>query len=199
MLCRTWSGNGGKRGTLANAVLSDDEFEAIQQAHFSREQDPSARKRADKSLVLCLEAIAAFREISGISPITLASPDDCAAFQRKALELPKSFRLKYPKANRNSAVYSPHTVLRWSRSLQAAFERANINGGKKCVRGVVDEKKLLISNPWHAFNWIKGADKPIRQFSSEELVSILDWFDARWEGVSVATAAARVSFGCGAD
>jgi integrase len=184
--------NGGKRGSLEAAVLSDEEFEAIQRAHFSRKQDPGARRRSEKSLVLCLEAIAAFREITGISPITAASADDCAAFQRKALQLPKSLRLKYPKANRNGvARYSPHTILRWSRALQAAFERANINGGKKCIRGVADNTKLLTSNPWRAFTWIEGAAKPIRQFSSEELVSILDWFDARWEGVSVATAAAK--------
>ena len=184
--------NGARRATLADAVLSDEEFEAIQRAHFGRKQDPQARKRADKSLVLCLEAIAAFRKITEISPITLAGPDDCAAFQRKALELPKSLRLKYPKAKRNgAAVYSPHTILRWSSSLQAAFERANINGGKKCIRGVVDNTKLLTSNPWRAFTWIEGADKPIRQFSPEELVSILDWFESKWVGVRVATAATK--------
>ena len=35
--------NGGKRGTLADTVLSDEEFEAIQRAHFSRNQDPMAQ------------------------------------------------------------------------------------------------------------------------------------------------------------
>ena len=184
--------NGGKRGSLTDTVLSDEEFEAIQRVHFSRKQDPMARKRSDKSLVLCLEAIAAFRDMTGISPITLAGPDDCAAFQRKALQLPKTWRLKYPNAKREGvSAYSPHTVLRWSRSLQAAFERANINGGKKCTRGVVDNTKLLTSNPWRAFTWIEAADKPIRQFSSEELVSILDYFDKKWDGVTVGTAATK--------
>ncbi len=184
--------NGGKRGDLTDAVLSDEEFEAIQRAHFTRKQDPGARIRAEKSLVLCLEAIAAFKGITGIEPITLANPDDCAAFQRKALRLPKSWRLKYRNAKRKGAAcYSPQTVLRWSRSLQAAFERASINGGKKCVRGIVDNAKLLTINPWRAFTWIEGTTKPIRQFSPEELVSILDYFDDKWQGVSVATAAAK--------
>ena len=184
--------NGGKRGSLADTVLSDEEFEAIQRAHFSRKQDPMARKRADKSLVLCLEAIAAFKDITGISPIALASPDDCATFQRKAIQLPKSRRLKYPNANHGDvASYSPHTILRWSSSLQAAFERSNINGGKKCVRGIVDNSKLLTSNPWRAFTWIEAADKPIRQFSTEELISILDYFAEKWEGVTVATTAVK--------
>ena len=184
--------NGGKRGSLEAAVLSDGEFEAIQRAHFTRKQDPQARARSEKSLVLCLEAIAAFKDITGISPITLANPDDCAAFQRKALCLPKSWRLKYPKAKReDAALYSPHTVLRWSTSLQAAFERASISGGKKCVRGVVDNAKLLTSNPWQAFTWIEGAAKQIRQFSPEELVSILDYFERKWHDIRVATAAVK--------
>jgi hypothetical protein len=184
--------NGGKRAILEDAVLSDEEFRSIQRAHFDRKTDARAKKRAGKSLVLCLEAIEAFKEIAGISPIVTATADDCAAFQRKALHLPKSWRLKYPKAKGKDAdCYSPHTVLRWSRSLQAGFERASINGGKKCIRGIVDNSKLLTSNPWRAFTWIEGADKPIRQFSSDELVSILDWFDRKWEGVSVAPAAAK--------
>jgi integrase len=184
--------NGGKRSTLADVVLSDGEFVAIQRAHFGRKQDPKAKIRAEKSLTSCLEAIAAFRDITGISPITLATPDDCAAFQRKALQLPKSWRLKYAKAKGDEAEkYSPHTVLRWSTSLQAAFERANINGGKKCVRGIINNTKLLTSNPWRAFTWIEAADKPIRQFTPQELVSILDYLVEKWKGVTVATAATK--------
>ena len=43
-------GNGGKRGTLADAVLTDKEFEEIQRWHFSRKTDESAKRRAMKSL-----------------------------------------------------------------------------------------------------------------------------------------------------
>jgi integrase len=185
--------NGGKRRCLAATLLSDEEFEEIQRAHYSRQQDLQSKARAKKSLESCLEAIAAFREITGLSPITSATPDDCAAFQRKALELPKSWRLKYRNAKKEGVnSYSPHTVLRWSRALQAAFERASINGGKKCVRGIVDTVKLLTSNPWKAFTWIEGADKPIRQFTAEELGSILDYFGSKWKEIAVAPAAAKV-------
>jgi integrase len=184
--------NKGKRPCLAERLLSDEEFEAIQRAHYDRKQDPQARARAKKSLESCLEAIAAFREITGISPVVSATPDDCAAFQRTALRLPKSWRLSYPNARKKGvSSYSAHTVLRWSRALQAAFERASINGGKKCIRGVVDNAKLLSYNPWKAFTWIEGADKPIRQFTAEELGSILDYFGSKWQEISVAAAAAK--------
>jgi integrase len=36
-----------------------------------------------------------------------------------------------------------------------------------------------------------STDKPIRQFSPEELVSILDYFEKKWEEVTVATAATK--------
>jgi hypothetical protein len=128
--------HGGKCPCVAETLLSDEEFKAIQRAHYDRRQDPQAKARAKKSLESCLEAIAAFRQITGISPVVSATPDDCAGFQRRALELPKSWRLSYPNAQKEGVKsYSPHTVLRWSRALQAAFERASINGGKKCVRG----------------------------------------------------------------
>ena len=185
--------NGGKRPCVVEALMSDEDFTAIQRAHYDRRQDPKARVRAEKSMESCLEAIAAFRQITGISPVVSATPDDCAAFQRKALQLPKSWRLKYPNAKKErSECYSPHTVLKWSTALQAAFERASINGGKKCIRGIVDNAKLLTSNPWKAFTWIEGADKPIRQFTAGELGSILDYFGSRWKGITVAPAAAKI-------
>jgi len=84
-------------------------------------------------------------------------------------------------------------VLKWSRSLQAAFERANRNATKrKCIRGVVDEKKLQTENPWNQFPWIEGKERPIRQFDGEELLAFLDHFENKWAGITVATALARV-------
>ena len=110
------------------------------------------------------------------------------------MKLPKSTRLKYPKARReNVECYSADTVLKWSRALQAAFERANINGGKKCVRGVVSNAKLLMSNSWVQFTWVEGVEPHIRQFTGDELLSILEYFGQNWPGVSVATLAAQVS------
>jgi integrase len=187
--------NGGRKQNIADAVMSDEDFAEIQRIHYRKKQDPAKRARAEKSLIVCLDAIEAFREITGLKPITLATPDDCAAFQRKALQLPKSWRLVYPKANKQDAPHlSPNTVLKWSRALQAAWDRANINSGKKCVRGAVNTSRLLTSNPWHQFLWIEGVDRPIRQFSSDELLSILDYFEQKWEGITVALAATKVCF-----
>jgi integrase len=184
---------GGKQPVLSDAVLTDEEFEAIQRLHFDRKTDPNAKLRAEKTLHSCLDAIGAFRDITGIKPITLATADDCAAFQRKALTLPKNWRLKYPNSRKQVECLSANTVLKWSRSLQAAFERANRNATKrKCVRGVVDEKKLLTSKPWNQFPWIEGKERPIRQFDGSELVGFLNHFEKQWKGISVATALAKV-------
>jgi hypothetical protein len=142
--------SGGKRVVLSDMVLSDEEFDEIQRRHFGRRTAERAKQQAKKSLDSCLEAIAAFREITGLQPITLATADDCANFQRVALTLPNMWR-RLPLAQRrpvkeytddararrqqsNTADalddcprYSPNNVLKWSRSLQAAFERCNHN------------------------------------------------------------------------
>src|SRR5262249_42576232 len=185
-----------------------------QRVHFGRKTDERARLRAKKSLDSCVEAIAAFREITGIEPITLATPDDCAAFQRTALTLPNQWRRlpveqrrpvsEYTQKAREQRrkdgladavdelpCYSPNNVLKWSRSLQAAFERANRNAVKrKCVRGVVDEKRLLTSNAWSQFTWIEGRDRPIRQFDAAELLSLLTFFESK--SMTVGPAAVKV-------
>ena len=77
--------------------------------------------------------------------------------------------------------------------MQAAFERANKNAGKKCVRGVVEGSKLLESNPWKQFTWIEGTEPKKRQFTSDELIALLDYFETRWPQVTVAGLFAKVS------
>jgi hypothetical protein len=206
--------NRGRRADLNDTVLSEKDFEEIQRAHFGRKTDEKAKQRAQKSLDSCFEAIAAFREITGLQPITLATPDDCANFQRVALMLPNMWR-RLPLEQRRPAkdyaeearerrrqmgttddlddcpCYSPNNVLKWSRSLQAAFERCNRNAFKrKCVRGVVDEKRLLTSNPWSQFTWIEGRERPIRQFDTNELLSLLTFFETK--GLAVGPAALKV-------
>jgi integrase len=184
--------NGGKRPDLGETVLSDDDFEEIQRRHYQKKTDPSARSRAEKTLEDCLDAIAAFRQITGLKPITLATPDDCERFQREARRLPKNWRRDYPKKKETTECLSPNTVLKWSRSLLAAFERANRNAGRKCVRGVVGEKRLLMSNPWSQFTWIDGLARPKRRFTGEELLSLLDHLETSWSGVGVGPVAAKV-------
>ena len=63
---------------------------------------------------------------------------------------------------------------------------------RKCVRGVVPVEKLLAANPWSQFTWIEGSNRPIRQFDSIELLSLLEHFKSHWGGVPVAVLAAKV-------
>ena len=108
--------SGGKRADLRDAVLTDGEFEEIQRAHFGRKQDPAAQLRAAKTLDDCLEAVAAFKDITGLEQVTRATADDCAAFQRQALALPKNWRKQYPNSKKNVNHLSANTVLKWSRA-----------------------------------------------------------------------------------
>jgi integrase len=184
--------DGGRRADLSTALLSDEDFDQIQRVHFDRKTDPAARARAEKSLDECLDAISAFKAVSGLPAIAAATPDDCAAFQRKALAMPVNWRKQHPRGKMTDKTLSPNTVLKWSRCLASAFERANRAAGKKCVRGVVTEAKLLTSNPWTQFTWIEGTKAAIRQFDAAELLSLLAEVQETWEDVPVAAAAVKV-------
>lgn len=195
--------NGGKKTDMADLLMSDEEFEEIQRRHYSKKTDPDARKRSMKSLGECLYAISAFREISGLRPITLATPGDCERFQAEALLKPRNWRVAYANNERSMKrrqeketaveILSSNTVLKWSVALQAAFERACRHGGKKCVRGVVEDSKLLETNPWRHFTWIEGKDKELRQFDHDELLALLDYFAKKWPGLRFAPAFVKLS------
>lgn len=184
--------NGGKRPKADAGLLTDGEFFEIQQVHYGRKTDPTAKARAQKSLEACTDALTAFQSISGLRRIAEATPDDCAQFQREALSKPTNWRRSYPNKKETDEKISPNTVLKWSRMLQAAFERANRCAGKKCVRGVVDEARLLSSNPWTQFTWIDGRKKSIRHFDEDELKSFLAFLKEKCPGVPIASTAAKV-------
>jgi hypothetical protein len=192
--------NGGRKSDLTDVVLTDAEFDQIQKTHYSKKTDPEAIKRAESSLVVCMEAITAFRQVTEVSPITLATPEHCELFQRTALELRTNWRTKYAdngrsrknKSSESTVQISPNTVLKWSRALSAAFERANLNSGAKCVRGVVPKERLLTENPWQQFTWIEGRSRPKRHFDKAELILVLDHFETDWQGVSFAPAFLKV-------
>jgi integrase len=192
-MVRSWKAGGdAARPTPVDAVLTDEEFEQVQREYYGRKKDPAAARRAAKSLVSCLEAIDAFRRVSGLRAAAAATPDDCASFQRKALELPRNWRSKHPKSREDPGLVSPSTVVKWCVALRAAFERVNRNGAGKCVRGVVDAKKLLERNPWKEIPWIEGNERKIRQFTADELVGLVDHLEEKWAGVAVAPAVAKV-------
>jgi hypothetical protein len=95
--------HGGKKAELARATLSDEEFKAIQRKHFGNRTG----KRPAASLRACLEAISAFSEITGIGPVASATADDCAAFQDKALAMPKNWR---SRGRQHQAEHRPQMV-----------------------------------------------------------------------------------------
>lgn len=191
VVAETMIKNGGKTCGVADVIMSDEEFKSLQQHFYGRKTDPAALARANSTLKICLASIDAFKLITGLDQIVLATSDVCAAFQRKALTLPRNWRRRLPSQS-DVATLNPNTVIRWSTALTAAFERANRNAGKKCVRGVVSEKKLLNENPWKQFTWIDGRKRVIRQFDSKELLSFLDYLEGAWSQVKVAAAAAKV-------
>jgi hypothetical protein len=83
-------------------------------------------------------------------------------------------------------------VLKWLRTLHAAFQRINRSAGRKCVRGVVPEGKLLTENPWAQFTWIEGTKKEIQHFDADELIGFLKYLKEQWQGVPVALLATQV-------
>ena len=184
--------NSGQRGRVADTILSDDEFDEIQVTHFGKKQEEKAKQRAAKSLRACMEAITAFRGITELNPITIATAEDCERFQLAAMKLPKNWRSKYPNSRKDSPTLSANTVFKWTVALRAAWERANVNAGNKCVRSVVPKEKLLTENPWNQFTGIEKSKRPIRQFGPQELLSFLDYSEDKWSGITVATLMAKV-------
>jgi integrase len=191
-MLRDWSaGDSGERPKTSDLLLTDDEFIAIQKAHYDAKgcRSTKAAERAGKSLVECLGAVRAFQDISGLRAVAAATKQDCAAFQLKAKGLPRGWR-----AGRNDGQrLSESTIYKWSVALSAAFDRANTNAGRKCIRGVVDDGKLLTSNPWPQFRWhVEQRERPIRQFDVGELVSLLDHMEGKYAAVPGAAAYAKV-------
>ena len=181
---------GRARGTVATAQWpTDDEFIEIQRRHFSKKGDRSGKKSSLKNV---LEAINAFKRVSGLSPICRATPDDCERFQTEALKVLRNWRSQHPKSKPETRTVTDWTVRKWLVALQAAFERAIDDAGKKCVRGVVPPERLLKSNPWQRFTWIVPTKKKIEQFKAEELLALLEHFRKTWPGVTAAEAMLKV-------
>ena len=183
----------GKQDASPSSLMTDEEFYEIQRRHYER------MNAKQESVDANMEAISAFRTITGIAPIVAATADDCSRFQDEALRTPRNWRMPYKseKSHQESTVgqqlLSAATVEKWSRALRAAFNRANVNAGQKCVRNVVPPEKLLTTNPWREFTWIKGKKvKPIRHFTDAELISIIKFFEESFPEVKTARLAAQV-------
>lgn len=187
----------GDGPTEQESVMSDDEFDQVQREHYKRVE------ATPETVTGCFEAVQAFRTVTKVVPISLAAPEDCARFQDEALKLAKNWRAPFKsdsrrqERTRESSLGSikRSTVLKWSTALRAAFNRINLNAGKKCIRNVVPEGKLLRKNPWDEIVWITDKSTPVpRQFSPDELVSFLDYLEHSFGNVTCAAAAAKVFF-----
>ncbi len=161
-------------------VPTDEEFDEVQKRHYSKKQGDKARKRSDKSLLNCMEAVEAFRQIMGIKPITMATPEDCERFENLALKLPKNWRVNHPKKRKEINTLSPYTVVKWTTALRAAFERVNMHAGRKCVRAVVPQARLLTQNPWNMFTSIDVPEPEKRHLSPNELIDFMAYLVQNW-------------------
>jgi integrase len=168
---------------------SDEEFIEIQRRHFGKKPDRSGK---GASLTGVLQAVDAFKRVSGLTPICRATPDDCERFQTEALKLLRNWRSQHPKSKPETRTITPATVKKWLLTLHGAFERVNDNAGRKCVRGVVPPERLLKSNPWQRFTWIEPPKKKIEQFQSDDLLKLLLHFRTAWPGVTAAEAMLKV-------
>ncbi len=177
----------GQPPRTSGATLTDEEFIAIQRSYFEKQKTGRDRPEScDASLDAVLEAISAFKTISGLEHVSLASPDDCERFQTAALKLPANWRRPPEHKYGRTKLLSPFTLYKWLGALQGAFERANHRAGKKCVRGVVPQEKLLTRNCWNEFTWIpKPRTKP-RKFNHRELLELIKYFRTTWPGVTAA-------------
>jgi integrase len=169
------------------ATLTDEEFITIQRSYFEKQKTGRDRPEScDASLANVLEAIDAFKRISGLEHVSLATPDDCERFQTAALQLPANWRRPPDHKYGKTKTLSPFTVYKWLGALQGAFERANRAAGKKCVRGIVLQEKLLASNPWNEFTWIPKPRAKPRKFNQQELLELIAYFRTTWPGVTAA-------------
>ena len=168
-------------------VLTDDELIQIQQHYFEKQKAGRDRPEScDKSLTNVLEAFDAFKRVSGLEHISTATPDECERFQTAALKLPSSWRRPPEHKYKKTKTVSVATVYKWLGALQGAFERANAQAGRKCVRGVVPQEKLLTRNPWNEFTWIPKPKAKPRRFDRQQLLDLIRYFESNWEGVTAA-------------
>ena len=72
--------NGGKVVPDSNAPMTDEEFIEIQRRHYDKKEKRNDKQQTNSSLVLLLEAVDAFRRITELSSITLATPGRLRVF-----------------------------------------------------------------------------------------------------------------------
>lgn len=121
--------------------------------------------------------------------MSLATPADCEQFMHKALTLPRNWR--QPRSRITSPL-SSFTVYKWLGALQGAFQRANQNAGRTCIRSVVPPERLLYSNPWNEFTWIPKPKATVKHFTGDDLLDCLAYFKSEWPIVTAGEAMLKV-------
>jgi len=163
----------GQRRQWKDAISVDGEFEEIQRRILRRRLSRVRSGRAEKSLKATLEAISAFRDITGIVPVTLATAADCERFQNEAMRRKRFWRKEYPKSQKESKTLSANTVIKWSRSLQAAFQRANDNRRQRNASGASFRRKAPKVQSLAPVHLDRRVSQAATQFDSEELLGFL--------------------------
>lgn len=146
------------------AILSWDDWEAIQVDHTSK-RTTKDRVRAERMLTECRKAQRLIVAITGAEHASAVDADTVGRFQIEC-------RIRISKYGRP---YGNTTIRKTLAHLSASFNRCNRKAGKKCVRGVVVADKLLDGNPFEQVQWVEADDKPVRQFTVEQLKSFFGW------------------------
>ena len=110
-------GNGGNKGKLKEAILSDEEFDEIQRRHYGKKQKTEAKRRAEKSLVAWKPSLPFGQSLdSSLSRLQhQAIVNDFSTMpdtsEESAIEVSAT-------ANENVENLSANTVVKWSVALR---------------------------------------------------------------------------------
>lgn len=151
-----------EREKQEKAVLTWEEWDAIQVRHFAKKKN---QKGAVKTLEECRKAQRLFIKFTGADSASTVDADmaensmhECGGTQSKLGEN-----------------YTANGIRKTLSHMSASFNRCRRTAGKKCVRGVVAQGKLLMVNPYEEVQWVEADDPDPRHFNRDELRAFLNW------------------------
>jgi len=142
--------------SVRNAGLSWSEFRAIQVTHFGMRANEKKSGRTLEAGNCSLRMFLALVNPESPGDVT---PDMVGRFQILCRE----------------KGYSPATVHKALTHLSSGFNRCCASSGRRCIRGVVDDSKLLGSNPFMHVRWIEPRVSVKRQFGVDDIKNLMSW------------------------
>jgi len=143
-------------------TLTWGDWDSIQVAYYRKKAN---EKRANRTLEECRKAMRLFVRITGAPDASSVDADMVDRFQSEGVQRKKG----------DGKPYSASTVWKTMAHMSSSFNRCRISAGKRCVRGVVDQSKLLMVNAFEEVNWIEPTQPRKLQFSREGLKAFLAW------------------------